>query len=718
MNDANPNTDSSGLPQALRRIQIWVVVAVLAVAVLIAGAALLKSGPQRTGTNSVSPERLIATVNPANGPACVRKLELPAETGGLRTQLGTNGKPGPRVTLTIKGSDGKLLRKSEVAGFADGHSPVFEFAELPDGATQVTACYSVKHGALGFAGTPNGNATSSEFWIGKTPAPGDIQLDYLRAGNHSALSMLGTVMDRASLFRPDWVGPWTFYLAFLMVIASIGGAVALLLHLGKGRNFCRWCMFALAAIVFVNAAAWAIITPAFNVPDEFAHYAYAETVARGDLPAKSIPKGGIGNSYLPSSVLASLYTAVPIIQNKDARPPWTQAGEDRFEAEYQQTLDSKNEPYGLTPANSYSPLYYVPAALAIKVVPGDGVFGKLLTVRLYSALLVALTALLVVLLAAELLPSVWWFAPIAGLAVAFEPMFLHIGGGVSNDNLMVLLATATLYFLARMLRRGPTTALAAAAGASFALGYLAKPTTLGLAPAVALTFIILFFKGGTGERVKRFSSLAIGFGAFLAIFLLGAIFFGTAGSTGASINAGTAGAAHPASIFGGISYLWQWYLPRLPFMESVFPGSPPVGGIYLRGFFANFNALDTFFAGWVYVLIGLILAALVGGATYAVYERRASLRERWPLVAMPITAVVGMMLFINVAGYLMYTQDGSIFAQGRYLFPIIGIFGSFVAAGSLGAGKYRGLIVGSALVLSLAALNIFGMGLSMARFYL
>jgi hypothetical protein len=696
-----------------------VIVAVLAVAALIAATALLKSNPQRTGTNSVPPSAFIATIFPTTGPACVRNLDLPPKTGGLRTMLGTRGEPGPRVTMTLTGPNGKVLRRSTAAGFADGRSPIFRFAELPAGVMGATACYKIENGSLSFAGNANASATTSAFFIGKKPAPGDIQMDFMRQRDHSALSMLGTILDRASLFRPAWVGPWTFYLAFIAALAAIGAAVALLLRLGRGGEFGRWSMFALAAIVFVNAAAWAIVTPAFNVPDEMAHYAYAETVARGELPQKTQPPGDPGNSYLPSSVLASQFTATAIIQNRSAREPWTKEQEQQFETAYKATVAGKNQPFGLTPANSYSPLYYVPAALAIKAMPGDGVFGKLLVVRLYSALLVALTALMVVLLAAQLLPSVWWFAPIAGLAVAFEPMFLHIGGGVSNDNLMVLLATTTLYFLARMLRSGPTTKLAVAAGGSFALGYLAKPTTLGLAPVMALTFLVLLFKGDRAGRAQRLRSLALGFGAFLAIFALGAIFFGSTGSTGAAIGAGNAsGSAHPAGLGNFASYMWQWYLPPLPFMSDVFPGSPPVGGIYLRGFFANFNALDTFFAGWVYGLIALVLAGLVGGAAYAVYERRAALKERWPLVALPITAIIGMMLFINFAAYLMYTKDGSIFAQGRYLFPAIGIFGALVAAGSLGAGRYRGLIVASALVLSLGALNIFGMGLSMARFYL
>ncbi len=686
----------------------------LVFALLIAAVTLLKSEPRRSGTNSVPHSAMIATLTPDNGPACVRKLDLPAGTGGLRAMLGTGGGQAPEVTLTITGADGKQLRRATLSGFADGHAPIFRFAELPRGVQGATACYSIDHGTLSFAGNANGNIAASEFWIGKQPAKGDIALDYMRAGDHSLLSMLGAITDRAALFRPAWVGPWTFYLAFLAAIAGMAAAVWLLVRLGRGAPFARGSMLALAAIVFVNALAWAIVTPAFNVPDEMAHFAYVETVARGERPDKALAKGDPGNSYLPSSVLASYYTAVPIIQNKYARPAWTKAEEQRFEREFAQVYAGKNAPYGLTPANSYSPLYYAPAVVAYKLSPGHGVFGKLLAVRIYSALLVALTALLVLLFARELLPSVWWFAPIAGLAVAFEPMFLHIGGGVSNDNLMVLFATATLYFLARMLRRGPTAWTAAGAGAAFALGYIAKPTTLGLAPAVALTFIVLFLRSGD-DRTRRARQLAVGAGAFLALFALGAIAFGPSGTTGTAIS--SAGQAHPASISSYISYMWQWYLPPLPMMNNLFGGTPPVGGVFLRGFFADFNALDTIFANWVYVLIGLLLIGLVAGASYAVYQRRDALRARWPLVALPVTAAIGMLLFVNLAGFLMFSNDGSLFAQGRYLFPAIGVYGALVAAGSLGAGKHRGLVVASAIVVAFAALNIFGMGLSIGRFY-
>ena len=152
-------------------------------------------------------------------------------------------------------------------------------------------------------------------------------------------------------------------------------------------------------------------------------------------------------------------------------------------------------------------------------------------------------------------------------------------------------------------------------------------------------------------------------------------------------------------------------------MHDFFAGTPPVVSVFVRGFFADFNALDTAFPRPLYGLIVLVLAALVCGAAAAVYRRREVLRDRWPLVALPVVAVTGAALFINVSSYLMLVRDGAPFAQGRYLFPAMAVFGVLVAAGSLGLGRSRGLIAAGVLIVSMAMLNVFGMALSLTRFY-
>jgi 4-amino-4-deoxy-L-arabinose transferase-like glycosyltransferase len=319
------------------------------------------------------------------------------------------------------------------------------------------------------------------------------------------------------------------------------------------------------------------------------------------------------------------------------------------------------------------------------------------------------------LFARELVPSVSWFGPVAALAVAFEPMFVHMGGGVSNDNLLTVFAAATLYLGARMLRRGPSTKLAVATGVAFALGVFAKPTIVGLLPALLLVLLVAALRDreNRGVNVRR---LAIGVGALVAIVVVGAALFGIGGGTGASLASGSGG-KQPVTLTGLINFTWQWYLPAIPGTGQFFVGVPPFFGTFVRGFVGNFNSLDTPFPNWLYALATVVGVVLVGGAIAAVYQRRDRLRSQWPLVAYPLLAIVGVAAFVNLTTYLVLVHDGTPFAQGRYLFPAIGVFGLLVAAGSLGFGRRRGLVVATAVVLSLGMLDVLGMGLSMARFY-
>src|SRR5205823_8734220 len=100
--------------------------------------------------------------------------------------------------------------------------------------------------------------------------------------------------------------------------------------------------------------------------------------------------------------------------------------------------------------------------------------------RLLSALLAGITILLCFGFLREALPSAPWVWPVGALAVAFQPTFGFIGGGVSNDNLLFATSAAILLLVARAFRRGLTVAGGAALGAAITAGLLTKGTTLGL----------------------------------------------------------------------------------------------------------------------------------------------------------------------------------------------------------------------------------------------
>ena len=101
----------------------------------------------------------------------------------------------------------------------------------------------------------------------------------------SLLAQMPAMFDRAALFRPGVVGPWT-YAVILIVLAPALFAAALLLFVRAvaGRPVRRTAL-AIGVIGFLAAASWSLIMPVFNAPDELEHMAYAQAIAeRGRAP--------------------------------------------------------------------------------------------------------------------------------------------------------------------------------------------------------------------------------------------------------------------------------------------------------------------------------------------------------------------------------------------------------------------------------------------------
>jgi hypothetical protein len=532
----------------------------------------------------------------------------------------------------------------------------------------------------------------------------------------SAFSQIQTVFARASLFRPSWVGSWTFCVVFVLALGSLVAGISLLLRAARPDwRLTRKALVAIAAIAFVNSTLWAVVTPAFNTPDEASHFNYVETLARGELPVKLRAVPGVqGNSVLPSSDLAVSVTARGIAGHPDAKPPWTRAQEREFQRQYDELRDGPDAPYGLIPSKVYSPAYYAPAVVFYKLAPSDDVFDRLFMVRLWSALLVALAAAFVALFVRELLPRPAWAAPVAGLAVAFEPMVAHLGGGVSNDHLMVTACAAALWAGARLLRRGIDFWSVFGAALALVVGYAAKPTALGIAPAVVFAGVIALWRSRDRQAALRTSLLAVAapVALFIAVFAL----FGTGGSV--DLSETVREPFETASPWGFFSYVWQWYLPAVGPIEQYWSGVPPFSRYFFAQFLATFNALDTTFSNAFFFVAGLMALLLSALSVRMVWLRRHLLRRNWPLLAYPATAVLGTLALIHITAYLLFVQDGQPFVQGRYLFPLLGVFGLWIACGAIGAGRRLALPLASAVVVALACTNIAGMILSLGRFYL
>ena len=558
--------------------------------------------------------------------------------------------------------------------------------------------------------------------------PAVMRVEFLRSGKESLLSMVSTVFHRASLYRPGWLGPWFYYaLPFIWLALFISSAWLLISKTRKHGvegtpNKCRRVrrtVLAIGLIAFINAATWASVMNSFHSPDEHAHYAYTELVGRhGALP----DTGREGDHFTNEEGTALDSTRLfSTIFRSESHPPWSEVSLKRWKRA-DSKLGSRRFLGGGNPsqAANYPPLYYAYTAVPYRLAGGGDVFSKLWLIRIFSALLGAIAAAAAFLFARELIRDPPWVAVTAGLFVALQPLFSAISGSVNNDTMMTMFATLILFFVARSFRRGFSLKLAVAIGTAYGLGMIAKPTLLGLTPAIVGAVLFLAVKRPRIQGDWLRPLLVCGFVAAVPILAwYGGNFMLERPVSGFS----TAQTGQPFTLGGFTSYLWQWYLPPLSYRHEWIPTglgpfvANPSFDVWIRGFWGGFGWLDANFPEYVYrviqVLTGFVLVALIASGI----KRFSKLKQRLPELIFCVTAVIGQILFIHLTAFLALLQDGQQFAQGRYLFPLIAIFGLAVALSINVFGKRWAPVVAVVIIGSIAVLDAFAMALTLGRFY-
>jgi hypothetical protein len=680
------------------------------VAIAIASITLSREQVRLAGTNSVRPDAYVAPLEPGH-PVCQRNVLLEKASAGLRVIVGTYHRPGPKLTLQASAPDVRV--RSTAVGYADGSFATFLFPPLERAVRFESICFTVSGQPATLAGepSPNGDPSSSVHSRGK-PLPVDVVIQTVRAHKQSLADLAPVVFHRASLFRPGWVGPWTYWV-LLLVVALLVIAAPVLLGLAGIRLSERWLLTAICVVAFLNAAVWSLVMPSFAPPDEGAHYGYVESlVERGSRPVND-PKTSLSSLSLGAAT-AEQFAGRTVSKGALGKPPWSQGEEHALNEDIRRLGEKADEGGGgYTTAAGYTPLYYGMEALPYEVARNGSVFSRIWMLRIGSALMAMGTAAFAFMLGREVAPSVRWFAATVALVVAFQPMFGFLGGAVNNDNLLFLLAAVELWLLVRILRRGVDLRLGITAGIVMALGIAAKPTMYAVVPPFVACLAWSLATSSRRREAANATFLALGaFGILLAARYL--VFSGDE-VVSAALDVNQSGAA-PFSLTQFLSYTWQWYLPPLPSMHDLFLGYLPAYDVFFRGFWANFGHLDTSFPLRVYRwLLGLcvLVIALVG---VTLYRERARWRLTLPFVALGLLLLVSLCLLVNYRSYEAFL-GGSFFAQGRYLLPAVPILGATIGAAALALGRRYGVLLATAMVTALACFNAFCLGLVMFRFY-
>lgn len=476
----------------------------------------------------------------------------------------------------------------------------------------------------------------------------------------------------------------------------------------------------LALILVVGAflsVAWDVVTPAFQGPDEAKHFAYIQYFAEtGHLPnangASEATEPSLGSTEEREAL--TYLDLRPLIGNRTERPAWTAADLGLWHL-LERSMPRGSRANGAN-ANAIAknpPLYYAVMAIPYRVFIWLPVLKRVFVLRLVNSLFYLATIVLMWLLAGEVFGAVRWKQALATAVVALQPYLSSLGATINADNLLIALTTGFLLCAVRLVRRGPSlgrvlapSALAVAASLTHGRGLVTLPV---LAVALAVAWIT--------HRPAPRETLRLG-GAALATVGVGLVaytLFGKSSSSG-GLYGGQVGELNTHTKFKVgqfLSTVWQFYLPKLPGFPTRLGPNFGYRQVFIQGFYGQ-----GIFAPTVFKALQALSAIGLLGFCAAVVVRWRQLRRAWPIVVVMLALLVTTLAFLHYVSYrALLGNDTKQLIVGRYLLPMISLFGLAIAF-TVGALPRRlAPLAGGAILAGAVLLSITGITTTLFRFY-
>jgi 4-amino-4-deoxy-L-arabinose transferase-like glycosyltransferase len=379
----------------------------------------------------------------------------------------------------------------------------------------------------------------------------------------------------------------------------------------------------------VLGTAYALQTPAWQAPDEPAHYNYVKFIAKN--------------------------RALPVLQMGD----YDQAYNEEFTRTPQNIASLSIEP--LRYENYAPPLYYLLAAPVYALTD-----GWITAIRLFSVVLGGALVAVAYLIGAEAYPDQLLFALGGAAFVAFVPQHLAMMSAVNNDSLSELLIALVVLQCMRLFRSKRVSKRALGLlGVTLGLGLLTKATFYYTAIPIAVSALVLCSR----RCALRMTHYAL---VFLPALLMGAVLWIRNLSVYGGLD--VMGLARHNAVVVGQPTTAQWL------------SDYGAGGLVqrflattYRSFWGQFGWMSTPMPDREYLLLGaLSLAALIGWVWWLIERRNVEVGMR---NSVSPQAIILILLFVlTVGGYLYYNLT-FVQHQGRYLFPALIPIGLALAIG-------------------------------------
>jgi 4-amino-4-deoxy-L-arabinose transferase-like glycosyltransferase len=403
------------------------------------------------------------------------------------------------------------------------------------------------------------------------------------------------------------------------------------------------------------------------------------------------------------------------------KPQWSAAAYARWQADEKRLPGTAREDGGgPNPASTNPPLYYLYEAPAYLVAKAGDIYDRLYLMRVWSALLALVTATGAWLLAGELFDRRRSLQLVAAAVAGLQPMVTFLSAAVTPDSLLFALWTVALWLGVRVLKSGLTLGTGCALMAVVGLAVVTKASSWALVPAALIALGV----GAHRLRATGQPRVAVLVAAALLAFAIpagGWLVTAKALDRPAVNKVATApGKASPTITNFNVrelgSYVWQFYLPRLPF-QNRFGGMPgyPAYTVWVKTGWAAFGWLEVRFPQWVYALLGAFTLAALLGAFAFLWSRRMDVDLA--VVAFLAAVVLALLAGLHWTEFRTLVGGTGPFNQGRYLLPLIGLMGSAVAAAVALVPERRRPAVAGLVLGGLFALQAFSLAIVAGRFY-
>jgi 4-amino-4-deoxy-L-arabinose transferase-like glycosyltransferase len=461
-------------------------------------------------------------------------------------------------------------------------------------------------------------------------------------------------------------------------------------------------------VAVVAAIGWICALPPVQGPDEDSHLAYAQRIAETrSIPwsVLSPPGPDPGLPYSTELAYALTYGSVtPSWGNPFARPARTEADVRVWRAQDATLGPDSGADGGFTPAMRNPPLYYAYEAVPYALASAGSLFDRVFLMRLAN--LPALVAVVVFtwLIAGELLGRRRVPQTLATAAVALQPQLLHMTAVVNPDVFLAALWTAALYVMTTLVKRGPTRGRFAWLVALAAASCLTQPRGLAiLAPAAVVVGVVVWRHAGIGRGRSRQAAIAV-----IALAVVAALVALTQYAVGGDLSSGR------ARQFG--SYIWQFYLPRLPFMDVSISPDYGIGQLFDR-FVGGFGMLEAAFPRGALRALKIVAVLVALLAVAGAIARRHDLRRRYQLVIVYGAAALGYLLLLHAVAFRTLLTSSDPVITGRYLLPLVSLYGVAVALAVSWVPRRWAPVAAGGAVSCLVLLQLAAMGVLFTRFY-